>query len=455
MQETLSPGREPQLLSFSEFLTALIAAFEKEGLRPCVLRNYEGFPDNNVGSDVDLLISPSELPCAISALRSIEGIRIVGYAERSYVAHVFLEGISTAPGIRAIGVDFIWSLNWKGLPYLPTDTVLKSAIPRMAGNVDFFVPAPTHEAIISLLGSLLIGGWLKEKYFPQVQRTFSSDRYEAIATLLPAFGLKAAKRLVDSVIGGDRQNMLDCVRSLRISLVLSSLPRRPVRGVFGVIKYHVREFAVRCLPQTLETVCVIGPGDCGNEVLVGALIPMLKYSAKVVERRHLRPQSFVARELTQRKASAESCSDVPGGSVISVAWIAEWLVEEYLSQFTKKQNVTLRICESYHYHLLIDPKRHHYGIPRWFAQLARKLLPSPDLWVLLDGSVEAMQSLDPQLSTAEALRQNAAYRVFVKTRKRFLILDGSKPLASLADDAYAAIIDMLAQRTERKLRHRL
>ena len=183
MEETSSLPVETQALSFSEFLAALIQSFDKEGLRPCILRNYEGFPASNVGGDVDFLIRPSELPRAIRALGSLRGIRIVGYAERHYVAHVFVEGVSSEPGIRALGLDFIWSLNWKGLEYLSTDAVLQTAMPRRAGDLTFLVPSPVHEAIISLLSSQLIGGWLKEKYFPKVQQTFAGERSEVIAAL--------------------------------------------------------------------------------------------------------------------------------------------------------------------------------------------------------------------------------------------------------------------------------
>src|SRR5580658_10253358 len=97
---------EPLALPFCVFLEALIRALEKEGLRPCILRNYEGFPNENVGGDVDFLIRPSDLPSAMRALRSIESVRIVGYAEHPHVASVFLAGTSSTPGSRSLQVDF-------------------------------------------------------------------------------------------------------------------------------------------------------------------------------------------------------------------------------------------------------------------------------------------------------------------------------------------------------------
>src|ERR1035437_3480159 len=127
MQGALLQPLQPPALPFSEFLSALIRALDREGLRSCVLRNYEGFPTQNVGGDIDFLIFPSDLPRAISALRSIQGIRIVGYAERTYVASIFVEGTSATSGCRSFQVDYFLSLSWKGLPYLPVDTVLHAS----------------------------------------------------------------------------------------------------------------------------------------------------------------------------------------------------------------------------------------------------------------------------------------------------------------------------------------
>jgi hypothetical protein len=42
----------------------------------------------------------------------------------------------------------------------------------------------------------------------------------------------------------------------------------------------------------------------------------------------------------------------------------------------------------------------------------------------------------------------------VKTRKNYIILDASKPAGEVKENAYAAIIDMLAQGTESRLKSR-
>jgi len=425
-------------------------------VRFCVLRNYEGFPAKNVGSDIDFLITPSELPGAIRALASIEGIRIIGFAERYYVAHLFVEGVSTAPGVRCLGIDFIWSLNWKGITYLPTDMLLEAATQRQVNDETYLVPSPAHEAIISLLSSLLVGGWLKEKYFPKVHKIFTDNRCNVFAALRPAFGDKPATQLVSAVIEGDRPKMLKCVSSLRILLVLRSLLRRPIRSIRAVFGYHKREFAVRCTPQTLETVCISDPDGLNKAAnLEHELISMLQYSAKHIERRRFGLGVSPALNSPEEIANADLRFTAQCHSVATISEIVLCMAKEWLSRFKKKDNLTLRIYAEYYHDLLIVPQSYHYCGPMWFARLVGGLIPSFNLWILLDAAPDASQSEITQLMPVENLRQLKAYRSFVITRKKYVILDARMSTARLAEDMYIAIVDMLAQRADRQLKRRL
>ena len=432
MQETTPPPPNPQTQSFSEFLAELFRSFEKEELRPCVLRNYEGFPSSNVGSDVDFLIRRSELPRAIRALQTLPGIRIVGYAERHYVAHLFVEGVSIAPGIRSLGLDFGWSLNWKGMEYLATEDVLRAATPRQAGDLNFLVPSPVHEAVISLLSSLLIGGWLKEKYFPKVQKIFSGASSEATAALQPAFGMKASMQLANAVIGGDRQKMLNCVLPLRTSLVRCGLLHKPIRSFLSVARYHVREFAVRCTPETLETVVISGPDIRARETIIEGLLPMLRNTAKVVERRHFGLQLFPADEAGEEVAASDMHTEDRSRFSISIAMIIRWVVEEWISQYAKRANLTLRFDESSGYDLLAAPKGRSHEV---LLRVARSLLPSIELWIRIEGAKEAAPCV-------------------LKARMHRVILNSDGPAQNMMEKAYAAIVDTLARRTDGKLKDR-
>jgi hypothetical protein len=454
MQESLSRSLKLPVMPFGEFLIALFRALDKEGVRYCVLRNYEDFPISNTGRDVDFLINAFDLPGVNRALLSIQGTRIVGYTERHYVASFFLAGVSSALQARALQLDFDLSLTWKGLPYLPTDAVLNAMIPCPAGNSTFFVPSPVHEAIISLLASLLVGGWLNEKYLLYAQQTFTDNRSEVIASLLPQFGLNTATRLVDSITSGDRTRILGHVRSLRVSLALRNLLRSPVHSALAIARHYLGELAIRYSPKTLHTVCIFGIDVSGNTSVINTLMPLLQSMAVVVERRHLRPALSLGRQSWNIPSITDFFNDAPKNWLASMAITTLLLIQEWMSQLSKKINLTLRICGGCHHELSFNSKKYRYGGPKWFARLIGTLLPYPDLWILLDIPAKALQSSSQEFLSTETLRQHEAYRSFVTTRKRYIILDAGKPPACVAEEAYTAIIDTLALCTERQLRNR-
>jgi hypothetical protein len=450
-QESSSLSPQPQTLSLSEFLPALFESFTEEGLRPCVLRNYEGFPVHNVGGDIDFLIRPSELPRAIRALRSLHNIRVVGYSQSHWVAHAHLEGISPAPEVRSLALDFIWSLNWKGLEYLSTESVLQAAMPRHAGGLTFLVPSPVHEAIISLLSSLLVGGWLNEKYFTKLQQSFADDSLKVTAALSASFENGVAKRLVASVIDGDRQRILSCVRPLRVSLARRSLLHRPLRSVLSVARYYMREFGVRCTPATLESVCILGCDGRARTTIIESLIPMLRNSATTVERYQFGPQLFTM-QASIGNAIAESDTEDRSTSLVPLATIFKRIAGEWIGQFKKRNNLTLRIGTSSYYDLLFDSQEHRLRMPSLFARVVGHLLPAIDLLIVLDETEQGMQLGSHQAPFAEGAGRNETRPDFAKVRDRRVIPKACGPSPSVVEEVYAEIIDMLAQRTKSKLK---
>jgi hypothetical protein len=454
MKNSLPQSAKSPLMPFSEFLPALFRALDKEGVRYCILRNYEDFPINNIGRDVDFLINPLDLPGINRALNSIQGTRIVGYTERHYAASYFLAGISTAKQARALQLDFDLSLTWKGLPYLPGDSVLKAVTQRPAGNSTFFVPSPVHETIISLLASLLVGGWLKDKYLPHIRQIFTDNRSDVIAALLPQFGLKTVTRLVDSVTGGDRTRILGCIRSLRVSLVLCNLLRRPVHSAIAIARHYGSELAIRYSPKTLHTVCIFGLEVTDNAAFIDTLMPLLQSTAVVVEMRHLSPTLSFGRQSWDFPQNTDYLDNSPRSLLISITIAILLLIQEWITQLAEKINLTLRIYEGCHHDLSFNPKKYRYGGPMWFARLIGQLFPSPDLWILLDVPEKQTRSSNRDILYTGTLSQREAYRSFVKTRKSYIILDAGKRPASVTEEAYSAIIDTLALCTERQLKNR-
>jgi hypothetical protein len=451
MREGLSLPPKRQYQPFSEFLPVLFHSFAEAGIRICILRNYEGFPANNIGNDLDILICRRDLSRVIDVLRSLDNIRVINYTEMNVFISVYLEGAFATPGSRSIQVDFFWSMASKGPEYLSADVIFQVASQRQAGGLNFLVPSPAHEAIISLCANLVYGGFLKEKYFPKVQQTFISDRSEVIDALQSPFGMKAATRLVDAVTEGDRRRILGCIKPLRAALYLRCSLRKPFRGALDIARYYVSVFRLRYSPKNIETICILGPVGCGKTTIIDGLIPMLHSAAKVVEIHHFKAQLPLVRESFEICDSSDSHARAADSSLSSIIRTVQWLLVEWVNQLIRRRELTLRIVEYCGRDLIIDPVKFGYKGPAWLARILEKLFPPCDIWILLDSAVEGVQSKNREVLPAETLCQHEAYRSYVKTKNHHVILDASKLVANTTEETYAAIIEMLALRAGKKL----
>jgi len=441
---------QQRLLPYREFFLALIRALENEGLRLCVLRNHRGFPDKNTGNDIDCIILRSDLPRAIHALESIHCVRIVGYIERYYAASIFLEGVDSA-GDRSVQIDFHVSLSYKGLPFLFVETVLQSAISHSVDGLTFFTLSPVHEAIISLFHGLLLGGVLKEKFFLEIQRTFSSEKSAVIAALSTQFGLRVATELVDAVIEGNRLKILGIAAPLRRSLALRCGLSRPVSSLDTVLKHCLREFADRFLPQTMENVSIVGLSAASRKIIIEDLLANLRFSAKILESGLFDPASSLQ---SSRRAESDDRGVLPRlrlGHPVAIIEIVKWLLREWHAQFKNKKNLTLRIGDIPYDEPFMDSRKSVFAYSAWLVRIVARLSPRPDLLILLKGPIVGGM-LSP--SSLGGIRESAIYPHVAKRAKQCFTLGYREHPDQVADAAYAAIIDALVQQTSKRLAKR-
>lgn len=425
------PSSSSKLVDFADFLTALARSLEREGLRLCVLRNYESFPASKTGNDIDCLIRPSEEDRVARALRALPGIAITDYVRRHYASNFFLAGINSGSQARGIQLDFAVNLLWKGLPILDVDSVLNAAHLRPIGEATCYVPAPVHSAIAIAMHDLLYGGALKQKYFSGVQRAFVEHRDEVLATLRPQFGNKMAERLTDAVTAGQLDGVAACSRPLRVSFVLRALYRSPFRNSLALMQHHYDEIKFRFSRDTMQSIYLRGLNSGKKKLILDALMPMLPGLTALRDRVNLSPR-FVSKSNASETDSTNSAADSnSAGYWASIKGVALCLARNWHSRFSERKNSTLRIVENSYDDFLLDPRRFGYRGPLWLARLAGRLMPSPNYSMLLD------------VPTGSAAG---------KRKAKCIVLDSSLPPEQIAEDAYASIVDALAPRAVEKLK---
>ncbi len=411
-------------LSLEEFLCELKSALAAEGLPFCVLRNYSGFPTANAGNDIDLLLEPRDLPRAVRALRSIHGIQAIAFLERPYVANLFFHGVAAHPDSESIEIDFDLSLSWKGLPFLAVDEVLRNARPRAAGKIEFLIPAPEHEAIISLFVSLLLSGFVKEKYLPDVQSVFISAGQQVHLALAPRFGDAVSRQVIDAVISADRSRIRNCIRPLRRALLLRAFCRQPAQTSLAIIRHYSRELCVRFSPSTATDIAIASADEALRTGVITALTPMLQPATVLLE--------------TQICPAGQKNIDASGSSSrIRIYPMLRCIVSGWIQKFAPKKHLTLRLHANRCFDWLVPQKTWRSSHLGWLARLANRLSPSPDLLIVLSFADSA-----PNPAGAKPARE----------KPRRVMLDSSRSIAQLAEEAYAAILALLAEKAAKRIR---
>jgi len=143
----------------------------------------------------------------------------------------------------------------------------------------------------------------------------------------------------------------------------------------------------------------------------------------------------------------EPHSKPPRSALLSLVKIFVWLLEERCANLLIDDKNTLLICDRYYHDLLVDPKRYRYGGPRWASALVGRLIPRPDLWVLLDAPTELLQKRKQEVVPEETERQRRLYLSFIKTQRNSVIIDASQALCNVVRNVEDAVTHLTIERS--------
>lgn len=182
-----------------------------------------------------------------------------------------------------------------------------------------------------------------------------------------------------------------------------------------------------------RVILIVGPDGAGKSTLAVRLQDRLVSKRQVI-RFHHRPGVLPRLGGTQFVSKPQFQS--PYSRTLSVVKLAYIYLDMVLGWFLQVRPVVRRggvvIVERGWWDLAVDPIRYRIQpFPRLITLLGR-LLPGPNLIVILEDSEELLYSRKPELRRSELRRQMEMWRT-IKAPGRKLILSGSRPVAQLVD----------------------
>ena len=190
-------------------------------------------------------------------------------------------------------------------------------------------------------------------------------------------------------------------------------------------------------------VAFLGADGSGKSTVITALQAELAPTFSDIKYIHLRPTVRTAR--AQEPPATDPHGQAPRsylGSVakmiyLLLAYIAGW----YVNVLPHLHRSELVIFDRYFHDTLVDPVRYRYAGPLWLVRLVGKLIPKPNLWILLDADPDILQSRKQEVSPQETSRQRNAYLALAQELPDFHIVDASRSPDEVAADAEVIILD--------------
>jgi thymidylate kinase len=172
-------------------------------------------------------------------------------------------------------------------------------------------------------------------------------------------------------------------------------------------------------------VVVLGPDGAGKSTILSLLAaePPLWSTGAVL--RHLKP-SVIQR---QTRDTSDPHGVPPRGLLSSVLkcgyWLFEYTAGYYLHVRPDLEAGKLVLFDRYLLDVLVDSRRYRYGGPAWLTRLLWRVVPKPDLVILLHAPADVLLARKQELPREEIERQLAAYKELVLRQRGGRIVDVS------------------------------
>lgn len=234
----------------------------------------------------------------------------------------------------------------------------------------------------------------------------------------------------------------------RVASLSLERPTRAEHARYLLLKSAELGRSLLARPEGLFVV-VLGPDGSGKSTIIERLIADLATGRSMipVRRFHWRP---TLRDNPHWQANTAPHAKAPRSRAMSWAKMAFLLGTFNAGYVTRvmrpRHRFTVVVFDRYFHDLLVDPTRYRYGGPTWLARRVAKLVPQPDLWVILDAPAATLQARKQEVSFEETARQRAAYLSLARELPNAHVVDVDRSVDDIVSDVKSIVLDNLAAR---------
>ena len=140
------------------------------------------------------------------------------------------------------------------------------------------------------------------------------------------------------------------------------------------------------------------------------------------------------------------------GALLSSCFLLAVVVDYWIGYLISLQQSRARsgliLFDRYFHDVLIDPLRYRYGGPAWLARWMARLIPSPDMVVILDADELVIGKRKAELPPEEIGRQRREYKELQFPAAEKIVVNTEKGETLTLEEVSSAIVEHLARRFE-------
>jgi thymidylate kinase len=431
--------------STSEFLKTLFLLLDEYAVRYCVLHSWESLPFELL-SDLDLAVHPEDrakLPPVFRKLQEL-GYRLIQCFNYSVNAYYFVFCWFEDLSLHSVPLDFIFE-HWRsGLSVLSVPEI----IDYRERYGEMWIPSRQHQFAYLLAKKI----WKGKAPLAQGQQ---------LKQLVEVLGRRESEAVASKIFLGrwSQQIVAACLED-SVSTRLKVARKRPwmtavIRHPLQLIRYvwqQGRRVIKRWLYPTGILIAVLGPDGSGKDTVITGMSHALGRGFRSVAFYHWRPNVLFPRKPAPPVTNPHA--KPLRGKFISSLYLAGFVLDYWIAYAFRIRHrltrSTLVIFDRYFYDIIVDPKRARFGGPVWVAELLARMVPRPDLTLLLDADERVMYARKGELPVAELRRQRQAYRELSIGRSSRKRVQTDQTIEKSIADATAAVVKYLHERFERR-----
>lgn len=410
----------------SYVLQALFDFLEHHAVSYCVMGDTRPYP-TRVASEVEIVVSRdayAESPRLLAWFCRTYDLRLVQMTGHEQAARRFvLVWLGEAGRPRALALELRGDFRCAGRRMLGAERILElreRPIDDDGHEKGFYVAAPHIQFIYCAVkridsldlgpqdGEFLSWSWRCDPFRAQRELERFWRRAEDVALI---------GRAAES---GEWTGVQGALRRLRRTL------RRAAPLAWTGALVELRRGLVSVLAPSGLAVAFLGPNGTGKSRVVERVLADL---APVFRR-----TGYLPLRLHPPRGLYLSALDCAAGYALRI--------------WPERIRSGLVAIDRYLHDMLVDPQRYRYGGHPAALRWAAKLIPAPDLWIVLDAPAEVLQQGEPDVSGEEPERQRIAYLRLAGRLSNAVVVDARGDSASVAAEAEGEILRHLEQRLE-------